>query len=113
MSIRRLMFGDPDASVESQHLDDRRRCNQMKVRSKKMAGIPRVTEGLQMANQTTRKCAHIPCLCDVRNGEEYCGDACRDAGGEDIEIACQCDHVSCPLTARWLAPGSAARMAES
>jgi hypothetical protein len=23
MSIRRLMFGDPDASVESQHLDDR------------------------------------------------------------------------------------------
>jgi hypothetical protein len=66
-----------------------------------------------MANQTTRKCAHIPCLCDVRNGEEYCGDACRDAGGEDVEIACQCDHMPCPLTARWLEPGSAARMAES
>src|SRR5438046_2707242 len=51
-------------------------------------------------NQKTRKCAHIPCLCDVRDGQEYCGDACRDAGGEDVEIACQCDHLACPLTFR-------------
>jgi hypothetical protein len=112
VSIARLTFGNLHASVKSHSLAIVKGAIG-KVRSKKMAKTQRNMKGLQMANQTTRKCAHIPCLCDVRNGEEYCGDACRDAGGEDIEIACQCDHVSCPLTARWLAPGSAARMAES
>jgi hypothetical protein len=59
-------------------------------------------EGMQsfMMNQNTRKCAHIPCLCDVAKGEEYCGESCRYAGREDVEIACQCDHTACPLTFR-------------
>lgn len=35
-----------------------------------------------MANRKTRKCAHIPCLCNVLDGEEYCGNACRDAGSD-------------------------------
>jgi hypothetical protein len=64
-----------------------------------------------MANQKTRKCAHIPCLCDVPNEEEYCGEACRFAGSEDVEIACQCDHLTCPLTFRQFAPRSAADLA--
>jgi hypothetical protein len=51
-----------------------------------------------MANQTTKKCAHTPCLCNVTNGQEYCGDECRDAGSADVEIACQCNHPACPLT---------------
>jgi hypothetical protein len=51
-----------------------------------------------MVNEKTTKCAHIPCLCDVPPGEKYCGDACRDAGSEDTEIACECDHPACPLT---------------
>jgi len=50
-----------------------------------------------MANQETRKCAHLPCLCDVPRGKEYCGDSCRYAGSDDVEIACQCDHTACPL----------------
>ena len=49
--------------------------------------------------QKARKCAHIPCLCEVADGEKYCGNACRDAGSEDVEIACQCDHPPCPLVA--------------
>jgi hypothetical protein len=53
-----------------------------------------------MANRNTKKCAHIPCLCDVVPGQEYCGPACRDAGSEDVEIACQCDHTACPLVIR-------------
>ena len=57
-----------------------------------------------MANKKTKKCAHIPCLCDVPPGEEYCGEACRDAGSTDVEIACQCDHTACPLVTRQ--PGS-------
>ena len=52
-----------------------------------------------MKDQKSRKCAHIPCLCEVADGEEYCGNACRDAGSEDAEIACQCDHPPCPLVA--------------
>jgi hypothetical protein len=53
---------------------------------------------LQMANQEKAKCAHIPCLCEVAPGQKYCSEACRDAGTEDVEVACQCDHASCPLT---------------
>jgi hypothetical protein len=64
-----------------------------------------------MANQKSKKCAHIPCLCDVRNGEEYCGEACRDARSEHVDIACQCDHPACPLTFRRFAPRSAAGLA--
>jgi hypothetical protein len=64
-----------------------------------------------MANQKTRKCAHIPCLCDVAGGQEYCGAACRDAGSQDVEIACQCDHLACPLTFRRFAARSVAGMA--
>ena len=50
-----------------------------------------------MTQQKT--CAHIPCLCVVAEGDEYCGEICRDAGSGDVEIACECGHASCPLTA--------------
>jgi hypothetical protein len=60
-----------------------------------------------MANLKTKMCAHIPCLCTVANGEEYCGAACRDAGSEDVEIACQCDHPACPLSVRQFVSGNA------
>jgi hypothetical protein len=46
-------------------------------------------EKLQMVNQEKAKCARIPCLCDVALGQEYCSEACRDAGSEEVEIACQ------------------------
>jgi hypothetical protein len=64
-----------------------------------------------MANQKTKKCAHIPCVCDVPNGEEYCGAACRDAGSDDVEIACRCDHAACPLTVRPFVASDAADLA--
>lgn len=51
-----------------------------------------------MENQNKLRCAHIPCTCEVKPGEKYCGDACRDAGKEEVEIACQCNHRACPLT---------------
>jgi hypothetical protein len=49
-----------------------------------------------MISPKFKKCAHITCLCDVREHEEYCGHICQARGREDIEIACQCDHVECP-----------------
>jgi hypothetical protein len=51
-----------------------------------------------MKNQDTRKCAHLPCLCNVPDGQEYRGEVCRDAGSQEVDIACQCDHPACPLT---------------
>jgi hypothetical protein len=51
-----------------------------------------------MVNQEKTKCAHIPFLYDVAPGQEYCGEACRDAGSEEVDIACQGGHASCPLT---------------
>ena len=46
-------------------------------------------------SKNIRICAHIPCLCEVPEGQTYCGESCRLAGEEDVEIACQCDHLSC------------------
>ena len=63
-----------------------------------------------MVTRTTKKCAHIPCLCVVPDGEEYCREACRDSGSEDVEIACQCDHLACPLPFRQFTPRSAANL---
>ena len=59
-----------------------------------------------MVKQKTKKCAHLPCLCHVRDGEEHCGETCRDAGSEDVEIACQCDHLPCPLSVRQFEPAA-------
>jgi hypothetical protein len=50
-----------------------------------------------MADETKTKCAHIPCVCEVAPGEKYCSEICKNAGSEDVEIACQCDHKACPL----------------
>jgi hypothetical protein len=56
-----------------------------------------------MAPLRSRICAHIPCLCTVPEGEEYCGVACRDAAKQDAKTACPCDHVACPQTIRLFA----------
>jgi len=66
-----------------------------------------------MANHEIRKCAHIPCLCDVSTGIEYCSESCRDAGSDDVEIACQCDHRACPLTVRPYVPRIVANLANN
>ncbi len=42
-----------------------------------------------------RQCAHEPCLCKVAEGEKYCSDYCKNAGSEEVEIACDCDHEAC------------------
>jgi hypothetical protein len=51
-----------------------------------------------MSTNQEKRCAHIPCQCAVPTGEKYCGQACEEAGSEEVEIACQCDHGPCPLT---------------
>ena len=51
-----------------------------------------------MAKQEKTKCAHIPCIREVAPDQKYCRDACRDAGSEEVEVACQCGHTACPLT---------------
>jgi len=48
-----------------------------------------------MAENEAKTCAHEPCTCTVTSGEKYCSDACHDAGAEEVEIACQCQHPAC------------------
>jgi hypothetical protein len=52
-----------------------------------------------MTPNEQNKCAHTPCRCTVKAGEKYCGQPCKDAGSREVEIACQCGHNPCPLTA--------------
>ncbi len=40
-------------------------------------------------------CAHEPCLCTVPAGQKFCSDFCHDAGADEVEIACECDHPAC------------------
>ena len=55
--------------------------------------------GGSMSNSERKTCAHIPCRCLVEAGQKYCGQICEDAGSEDVEIACECDHPpDCALT---------------
>ena len=51
-----------------------------------------------MANKTPKKCAHIPCRCEVTNGNKYCGQACQDAGSDEVEIACDCSHPAAAIS---------------
>jgi hypothetical protein len=51
-----------------------------------------------MAASEHNKCAHVPCRCMAPSGDQYCGQACKEAGSNEVEIACQCDHGICPLT---------------
>ena len=44
-------------------------------------------------------CAHIPCSCVVARGEKYCSEACEEAGAEEVEIACECGHATCAISA--------------
>jgi hypothetical protein len=44
------------------------------------------------------KCGHLPCRCLVQANDKYCGTACKEASSREVEIACQCNHGTCPLT---------------
>jgi len=44
------------------------------------------------------KCAHPPCNCTVDTEEKYCSEYCEDAGGDEVEISCDCGHPGCAIT---------------
>lgn len=51
-----------------------------------------------MASDQSKKCAHIPCVCNVPSGQKFCSDSCEDGGSEEVEIACECGHPACAQT---------------
>jgi hypothetical protein len=53
-------------------------------------------DGILKTNRPTRMCANVTCLCTATDGDGYCGDVCRTRGRDNVEIACQCDHLACP-----------------
>ena len=56
--------------------------------------------------ESTRKCAHPACDCEVTKDQTYCSAYCKDAG-ETTEISCNCGHARC--TQREGVPTLAAR----
>jgi len=48
-----------------------------------------------MANPEQKKCAHPSCECLAPAGEKYCSQLCEDAGDDEVEIACDCEHTAC------------------
>jgi hypothetical protein len=46
-----------------------------------------------MTQEDGEKCAHVPCTCTAN--DKYCSQACKDAGSEETEIACQSGHSDC------------------
>jgi hypothetical protein len=48
-----------------------------------------------MAENEMNPCAHEPCQCTVPPGQKYCSDFCKDAGADEVEIACECNHPPC------------------
>jgi len=45
--------------------------------------------------ETGRKCAHQSCQCEVSSSDKYCSQFCKDAGADEVEIACDCGHPAC------------------
>ncbi len=50
-----------------------------------------------MADNQQKKCAHPPCKCMVAHDKKYCSNRCEDAGGDEVEISCDCGHPGCAL----------------
>ena len=41
-------------------------------------------------------CGHEGCKCQVAEGEQFCGDYCRDHATETHEAhTCECGHAAC------------------
>jgi len=45
-----------------------------------------------MPDKTSHKCAHPSCICAAPPSEKYCSQFCKDAGPDELEIACDCGH---------------------
>ena len=46
-------------------------------------------------SSTGEKCAHPPCQCQSGANDKYCSQFCKDAGADEVEIACDCGHPAC------------------
>jgi len=48
-----------------------------------------------MADTATKKCQHPSCQCVIASDQKYCSQLCKDAGSDEVEIACDCGHPAC------------------
>ena len=51
------------------------------------------------------KCAHEGCVCEVNDGQTYCGPHCASTAGETmaLEQPCGCGHDACKRQTRPMA----------
>jgi hypothetical protein len=51
-----------------------------------------------MSTASKGRCAHPACRCEVREGEAYCSEHCRERVESplaDQDDQCQCKHAAC------------------
>ena len=59
-----------------------------------------------MSTNEEKKCAHLPCQCLAANWRQVLRQACKDAGSEEVEIACQRDHTPIHLPGHRMKPSA-------
>jgi hypothetical protein len=48
--------------------------------------------------ESTHKCAHEQCKCQVSSTLKYCSDYCSEAADlKEVELQCDCQHAPCML----------------
>jgi hypothetical protein len=63
--------------------------------SKVGPGPHEIRKGRKMTDSAAKKCQHLSCQCMVASDQKYCSQLCKDAGSDEIEIACDCGHPAC------------------
>ncbi len=43
-----------------------------------------------------KKCAHVPCVCEITSEQEYCSDRCRNNAADGSDT-CTCGHIDCAV----------------
>ena len=62
-------------------------------------GVHRREAGLEW--EVGMNCQHMGCRCQAEQGEDFCGDYCREHAGNAVheEHTCECGHDACTMAA--------------
>lgn len=49
-----------------------------------------------MPMEIQKICAHQPCVCEVKDNDDFCGGPCREAAAANSDT-CRCGHLECSI----------------
>jgi hypothetical protein len=61
----------------------------------------RYTSRSRTGGKAGMNCQHMGCRCQAEQGEDFCGDYCREHAGNAVheEHTCECGHDACTMAA--------------